>query len=80
MKHESQDAQNGPFLMLIGEEEDLVAEGDLVVGRYTLRGTHQDEFLAFPPPAIQSPSRISTSCALPMVKSSNIGATATTWA
>jgi len=25
-------------------EEDLVAEGDLVVGRYVLRGTHQGEF------------------------------------
>jgi len=29
-------------------EEDLVAEGALVVGRYTLRGTHQSEFLGIP--------------------------------
>jgi predicted ester cyclase len=29
-------------------EEDIVAESDLVVGRYTLRGTHQAEFLGIP--------------------------------
>lgn len=30
-------------------EEDLFAEGDRVVGRYTLRGTHLGEFLGVPP-------------------------------
>lgn len=30
-------------------EEDLFAEGDRVVGRYTLRGTHRGEFLGIPP-------------------------------
>ncbi len=30
-------------------EEDLVAEGDRVVGRYTLRGTHHGDFLGIPP-------------------------------
>ena len=30
-------------------EEDLFAEGDRVVGRYTLRGTHLGEFLGIPP-------------------------------
>jgi steroid delta-isomerase-like uncharacterized protein len=29
-------------------EEDLVAEGDRVVGRYSLRGTHQGEFFGIP--------------------------------
>lgn len=29
-------------------EEDLFAEGDRVVGRYTLRGTHQGDFLGIP--------------------------------
>ncbi|MEZ4737059.1 MAG: ester cyclase [Caldilineaceae bacterium] len=29
-------------------EETLVAEGDLVVGRYVLRGTHQSEFFGVP--------------------------------
>ncbi|MEZ4865859.1 MAG: ester cyclase [Caldilineaceae bacterium] len=29
-------------------EEALVAEGDLVVGRYVLRGTHQGEFFGVP--------------------------------
>ncbi len=30
-------------------EEDLFAEGDRVVGRYTLRGTHLGDFLGTPP-------------------------------
>jgi predicted ester cyclase len=30
-------------------EDDLLAEGDRVVGRYTLRGTHQGEFLGILP-------------------------------
>ena len=30
------------------DEEDLFAEGDRVVGRYTLRGTHLGEFLGIP--------------------------------
>lgn len=30
------------------DEEALVAEGDLVVGRYILRGTHQGEFFGIP--------------------------------
>lgn len=30
-------------------EEDLFAEGDRVVGRYTLRGTHRGEFLGISP-------------------------------
>ena len=30
------------------DEEALVAEGDLVVGRYVLRGTHQGEFFGIP--------------------------------
>ena len=30
------------------DEEDLFAEGDRVVGRYTLRGTHQGDFLGIP--------------------------------
>lgn len=30
-------------------EEDLFAEGDRVVGRYTLRGTHLGDFLGIPP-------------------------------
>jgi steroid delta-isomerase-like uncharacterized protein len=29
--------------------EDLIAEGDRVVGRYTMRGTHQGEWLGIPP-------------------------------
>lgn len=29
--------------------EDLIAEGDKVVGRYMLRGTHKGEFLGLPP-------------------------------
>jgi steroid delta-isomerase-like uncharacterized protein len=29
--------------------EDLVAEGDMAAGRYTLRGTHQGEWLGIPP-------------------------------
>jgi steroid delta-isomerase-like uncharacterized protein len=29
-------------------EEDLFAEGDRAVGRYTMRGTHQGEFLGIP--------------------------------
>jgi steroid delta-isomerase-like uncharacterized protein len=29
--------------------EDLIAEGDRVVGRYTVRGTHQGELLGIPP-------------------------------
>jgi steroid delta-isomerase-like uncharacterized protein len=29
-------------------EEDLFAEGDRVVGRYILRGTHQGEFFGIP--------------------------------
>lgn len=31
------------------QEEDLFAEGDRVVGRYTLRGTHLGEFTGIPP-------------------------------
>lgn len=31
------------------QEEDLFAEGDRVVGRFTLRGTHQGEFMGIPP-------------------------------
>ncbi|MCE7981141.1 MAG: ester cyclase [Caldilinea sp. CFX5] len=30
------------------DEEALVAEGDLVVGRYVLRGTHRGEFFGIP--------------------------------
>lgn len=30
-------------------EEDLLAEGDRVVGRFTLRGTHLGEFMGIPP-------------------------------
>jgi predicted ester cyclase len=30
-------------------EEDMIAEGDRVVGRYILRGTHQGEFLGIAP-------------------------------
>jgi len=30
-------------------EEDLFAEGDRVVGRFTLRGTHLGEFMGIPP-------------------------------
>lgn len=30
------------------EEEELIAEGDRVVGRYLMRGTHQAEFLGIP--------------------------------
>ncbi len=30
-------------------EEDLVAEGDRVVGRYFFTGTHQGEFMGIPP-------------------------------
>ncbi len=29
--------------------EDLIAEGDRVVGRYTVRGTHRGELLGIPP-------------------------------
>ena len=29
--------------------EDLIAEGDKVVSRYTFRGTHQGEFMGMPP-------------------------------
>ncbi|MCQ3973778.1 MAG: hypothetical protein DPW09_10070 [Anaerolineae bacterium] len=29
-------------------EEDLMAEGDKVVGRYTFHGTHQGEFFGIP--------------------------------
>ena len=29
--------------------EDLIAEGDKVVSRYTCRGTHQGEFMGIPP-------------------------------
>ncbi|MEZ4663974.1 MAG: ester cyclase [Caldilineaceae bacterium] len=31
------------------QEEDLFAEGEQVVGRYTLRGTHLGEFMGIPP-------------------------------
>ena len=31
------------------EIEDLIAEGDKVVGRVTARGTHQGEFMGIPP-------------------------------
>ena len=31
------------------DEETLIAEGDLAIGRYTFRGTHQGEFFGIPP-------------------------------
>jgi predicted ester cyclase len=30
------------------EEQDMIAEGDVVVGRYVMRGTHQGEFFGIP--------------------------------
>jgi predicted ester cyclase len=37
------------FPDLCFEEQDIVAEGNLVVGRYVLRGTHEGEFFGIPP-------------------------------
>ena len=45
--------------------EDLIAEGDRVVVRWTNAGTHVDESPVFPRPVGRSPSPVSTSTASP---------------
>src|ERR671936_2264400 len=37
------------FPDMLATVEDVIAEGDKVVGRVTLRGTHQGEFMGIPP-------------------------------
>lgn len=41
-------AADTPFPDLEGRIEDLVAEGDKVVGRVALQGTHREEFTGVP--------------------------------
>lgn len=40
---------HGGFPDMTETVEDLIAEGDRVVGRFTFRGTHTGEFLGVPP-------------------------------
>jgi predicted ester cyclase len=53
--------------------EDMIAEGDKVVTRYTIRGTHQGAFLGIPPRASSSRTQPSPSLKLSTARLSNCG-------
>ena len=58
--------------------DDLIAEGDKVVARTTMRGTHRETSSASRPPAGGSRCKACTSCASPTAASSSTGAATTT--
>lgn len=43
-------AMHAAFSDLEGEIEDMVAQGDLIVSRWTFRGTHRGELMGIPAP------------------------------
>lgn len=59
--------------------EDMVAEGDKVVTRYTFRGTHTGDFMASPPPGSEWKWLGSTSSASSRGRSWSGGRSLTRW-